>query len=404
MLDAIRILSCAALFALAAGGGAAASPWLVISDVHFDPADRATAIPGIGRDTNGALLDSMLAEAARVSPDPPVVILTGDSLAHHFPTGAAAAETMAALATRFNTTFPHAQFVLTLGNNDAACGDYAVTPNDAFLNAVAAAWAPLVNRRNASPAFAVTFARFGAYVATLPIPGLKAVVVDDTFWSTKYEDSCGGSSDAPARALADFRRLLAATAPADHVWVVMHVPIGINAASNPLNKKGKPSPYLHGASQKALLAAIRAPAAHVALVLVGHTHRFAFRLSDDDPSRARPVLVAPAVSPIYGNGPSFLALDVAQDGGVDNVVEYSFASGAWRREGDLRELGMTRLGVADIVALGGRLGGDERLRRRVLDLYEGGGLTEARFTGWQPYWCAARFVSATGYAACLANP
>jgi hypothetical protein len=404
MLGVIRILSCAALFALAAGAGAAASPWLVISDVHYDPADSATAIPGIGRDTNGALLDSMLAEAARVSPDPPVVILTGDSLAHHFPTGAAAAETMAALAMRFNTTFPHAQFVLTLGNNDAACGDYAVTPNDAFLSAVAAAWAPLVNRRNAAPAFATTFARFGGYVTTLPIPGLKAVVADDTFWSTKYEDSCGGSSDAPARAMTDFRRLLAATAPAEHVWLVMHVPIGINAASNPLNKKGKPSNYLRGASQKTLLAAIRAPAAHVALLLVGHTHRFAFRLSDDDPSRARPVLVAPAVSPIYGNGPSFLALDVAQDGGVDNVVEYSFASGAWRREGDLRELGMTRLGVADIVALGGRLGGDERLRRRVLDLYEGGGLTEARFTGWQPYWCAARFVSATGYAACLASP
>ena len=64
---------------------------------------------------------------------------------------------------------------------------------------------------------------------------------------------------------------------------------------------------------------------------------------------------------------------------------------------------MTRFAVADIVALGGRLGGDERLRRRVLDLYEGGGLTEARFTGWQPYWCAARFVTATGYAACLAS-
>lgn len=49
------------------------------------------------------------------------------------------------LAKRFDATFPRAQSVIALGNNDSDCGDYG-SPSRAHLRAVARAWEPLVNR------------------------------------------------------------------------------------------------------------------------------------------------------------------------------------------------------------------------------------------------------------------
>ena len=66
-------------------------------------------------------------------------------------------KTIAFLAAEFNATFPKAQFLITVGNNDGYCGNYMSTPNSPFLAHMAAAWGPLVNRNGNAPNFAAQF-------------------------------------------------------------------------------------------------------------------------------------------------------------------------------------------------------------------------------------------------------
>jgi len=381
---------------------AAPAPWLIISDIHYDPRAAESGPAHIGSDTNKALLDSLLAEAARVDPDAPVIFVTGDLLAHRFPAGPFAAETMFYLAGRFNAAFPRAQFVLALGNNDSACGDYETTPNDAFLQRVAEAWAPLVNRNGAAPAMLATFPRFGAYAATLPRGNLRVVVADDTFWSKHYDNRCSEGRDVRSAALADLRSLLTPAPAGEHTWVVLHIPPGIDATKTALTLNLRPTSFLDGEAQTELLAALETPNAGVTAVISGHTHRFSYRMTRDDPVRGIPVLVAPAVSPIYGNGPSFLTVTVAGDGTLRDVAEYSLLDERWRRLGSLGGYGVTTFDVAHLLGLQKRLRADAGLRNRFLNLYAGGGLAEPRFTGWQPYWCAAEFVAVDAFQSCLA--
>ena len=62
-------------------------------------------------------------------------------------------KTIAFLAAEFNATFPRAQFLITVGNNDGYCGNYMSTPGSPFLAHMAAAWEPLVNRNGSAPNF-----------------------------------------------------------------------------------------------------------------------------------------------------------------------------------------------------------------------------------------------------------
>src|SRR5450631_4733896 len=124
--DRIRALACAAACAAVLGAldvplpARAADPWLFVNDVHFDPKSKQLA-PNLYGDTDKALLDSALTEMHRIAPNPPVIVMAGDFLAHNFKRSSAA-PTMIALAERFNRTFPRAQFVMALGNEDSPCG------------------------------------------------------------------------------------------------------------------------------------------------------------------------------------------------------------------------------------------------------------------------------------------
>jgi hypothetical protein len=250
----------AVLFALAlcfacprTAAAAAPAPWLFVSDIHLEPAAPNARLAGFGHDTNGALLDAAIAEMRRVDPRAPVVVIDGDYLGHTFH-WADAETVMSDLARRFDAAFPHAQFVIALGNEDSDCGDYETAPRSAFLRAVARAWEPLVNRGGAAPAFAATFARDGSYTARLPVPGLRAVIIDDVYWSWRYHSCLPVTGNPAAETIDDLRRgLRAARAPA---WVVLHIPPGIDAFSSAhLAHRLAVVPFLKPRARDALLAA-----------------------------------------------------------------------------------------------------------------------------------------------------
>src|SRR5215469_9268384 len=127
----IPAVAAIALLCGRAHASATAQTWLVVSDVHLDPFDRRPRPSLFGSDTNLALFRSALDEMKRRVPNPDLVVMPGDFLAHDFAgrtrgaggdTASAAIATMRFVAGAFGHAFPHARFAVTLGNNDAPCG------------------------------------------------------------------------------------------------------------------------------------------------------------------------------------------------------------------------------------------------------------------------------------------
>jgi sphingomyelin phosphodiesterase acid-like 3 len=378
-----------------------ARPWLAISDVHYGPAIGGSGPSLYGQDTNDVLLDALLSEAHRVDPNPPVVLVAGDFLAHHF-RGDIAAATIVRLAQRFNTVFPHAQFLITLGNNDSACGDYAAPIDGPFLSSVERAWEPLVNRRGAAPGFAKTFAHDGSYLATLPRAGLHAAVVNDVPFALRYDTTCAPNVDAAAIELGDLQRMLANAPAGSRAWVLLHVPPGIDAyTTNNYTHRLAIIPFTRPRAREALEKIVEDPRNRVSLIVAGHTHKFGYRVLS---GKTRvPLLLVPSVSPIFYNAPSFLTLAVDETGTIDRVDEHAYTDGAWRDLGGLASLGVQRFDAAQLLALQGRLKHSAQLRASFSRLYSGGGPAEITESNWREYWCAATEFSATAYQRCEAQ-
>jgi hypothetical protein len=389
---------CALVLALlvACGVPASAAPWLFITDIHLDPASHHRGPVGPGSDTNVALLDSALAAMRRVDPDPPVVVVGGDLLAHSFNWPHAAA-TIAEIAHRLGSTFPNAQFVVTLGNEDSACGDYEVAPHSAFLARVAHTWGPLVNRHGAAPGFSTTFPRDGFYVTRLPLPHVQAIVIDDVFWSPRYH-ACISDGNPAAATLAELTRAL--HSGRDRHWILLHIPPGIDAFSTAHLAQGLVVvPFLDPRPRAALDELIADPSANVTLVIAAHTHKFGFRIAGTT-SRPVPMLAMPSISPIFGNAPGFLTANVDPDGTLRTVRSYAFDGTAWHARGGFPSLGVDRFTGAALLDLQRRLARDTQLRDRFAFLYEGGGVAEIDARNWPIYWCATTAFTATAFRAC----
>jgi sphingomyelin phosphodiesterase acid-like 3 len=390
------VLGAGWFFARCAAAGA--EPWLFISDIHLEAVATNPRPSPLFEDTNDALFESAVREMQRADPHPPVVVVAGDLLAHHI-AQRDAVPTAVRLARRLNRAFPQAQFVLALGNNDSACGDYALAPDAAFLREVAAAWEPLVNRRGAAPDFRRTFARDGFYTATLPPAGLRAIVIDDVFWSPFYRAQCGPAGNVAAES---FTELESALQRADGpVWVFFHIPPGVDTYSSALvTHRLAIVPYLTPAMRDRFVAVLAQSAGHIALAVAGHTHKFAFRIVNATGSQPVPMLLVPALSPVYGNRPSFLTGNVTAGGTLRDVEERSFGRGAWRDVGGMRSLGVNAFTGANLVTLQRRLARDPQVRATFERLYGGGVKPEINPRNWSIYWCAATAFATTAFREC----
>ena len=334
---------------------------------------------------------------------PPVVVIAGDFLAHYTFGLPRAVTTMATLAKRFDHAFPDAQFVIALGNEDSACGGYRLAPGSPFLRQVATEWEPLVNRRHAAPGFARTFPRDGFYTATLPIPHAHVVVIDDVFWSPIYRARCTTAGAQPEHTLAELHDALLETPGTPH-WVVAHIPPGVDASSTVhILHRLAVVPFLKPLQRQKFLALLANPSSHVGLVIAGHAHRFAYRIIERARSAPLPMILVPAISPVYRNAPSFLTVDVDADGTLQRAEEYAFSRDGWRDIGGTRSLGLADISGPSLVGLQRRLAEDAGLRAIFFRLYASGFSGDITESNWRVYWCAATAFETGSFRACLAQ-
>lgn len=441
---------------------------VLVSDIHFEPfrdpeksiqlaaapaaqwkailagpgsADREArfaslekACPTRGEDTTYKLFDSSLRAIASNAATAKFVTVSGDLIAHSF-------------TCKFNAVFPGAkpgeyqtfvektiEFVVNalrgalpgvpvyagLGNNDSDCGDYELDANSAFLAAIGQVFAadlPASEKNQAESDFAA-----GGYMnVPLPPPFVhtRLVLLDDIFMSRRYQ-TCGGKTDsAPAAAQIAWleRQLNDARRNKENIWVMAHIPPGVDAYSTATKGKNicagdEPTMFL---SSEALPEAMAKNGDVIKLAIFAHTHMDELRSLE--PANAEPeekgvaVKMVASISPVDGNNPSFTVAEIDPDSATLKDYKVFVASNqtgvgtTWTEEYDFaRAYNKTEFSAASIKSLIADFGADpsaqtEKSQKFIRSYGSGETLRELQLF-WPIYVCSLKNDAGDAFAAC----
>ncbi len=307
---------------------------------------------------NDLMLSAFDAAARKASDGPPAfVLLAGDLLVHRFdcryekllghtpalpgakyddaeahPSGTTAAglmdfaqKTVEYIALQLHRRFPETPVYVSLGNNDSGCGDYQLDESDRLLaateNAVARGWvgASAADMKKAR----ADYDRLGSY--SLPLPAAfakgRVLVLNDIFLSSRYKNCAGGPATTPAKHLLAWldAELAAAAQRGEFVWVLTHIPPGVNTYSTNVAGidvcGGKPAITFLGST--ALSAVLARHGETVRVVVAGHTHVDEMRVFGADEGGGRfAVKGVPSISTVSGNPPAYLVASIDPRTGI----------------------------------------------------------------------------------------
>jgi sphingomyelin phosphodiesterase acid-like 3 len=322
----------------AAGGGLeqaqapAAVSALMMSDIHFDPfrdpskaqrlvdasegewngilaepdaPDAREAFASLQKtchetsaDAPYALFQSSLKAMREYAPEAKFAVMSGDLLVHSFDcrfrtllpgrpqsdyrTFAEKTERYVIEQTRL--ALKGVPVYVALGNNDASCKDYAIDPGSGFLKATEGAALGEVPAGAEKNAAIENYDQMGDYSMMMlsPMQRTRLIVLDDLFSSSRYTD-CSGKAD---RTMADAqiawldKELAGAKARGERVWVMAHIPPGLDTYSTLSKFKNVcagDDPVMMLSSER--LAEVMAKYADVIrLAVFGHAHMDEMRL------------------------------------------------------------------------------------------------------------------------------
>jgi hypothetical protein len=384
-----RILAIALAVAAAAAPAAADSgKFLHISDIHFNPFDPSlrakelttTAVSDwhavfaadpdqtfskYGEDTNHALYDSSLMKIGIEGVNADFALVTGDLLVHRFQDNAEsvlgfvqgspendafAVRTTLYVLERLRNALPGTPIFVSLGNNDSSCGDYRIDPGGSYLAATREAVRDLAGPDLVADDFDQTYLAGGYFAARHPtVPNTTIVVLDDVMWSARYENACGqGGLDAADAMMTWLEQQLAgARAAGGKVWLMHHIPVGMDAYASAHSKTTECTEKLVPMLKEPFASTYVGLLAEYGDVIddsfVGHTHFDDYRLLRDTSGGITGVeKIGPAISPIFAQNPGFLAYtyDRATGAVADFTATYltnleqatSPATGDWQEE------------------------------------------------------------------------
>lgn len=298
-----------------------------------------------GQDSSASLYLASLAAMHQQLPDPALITISGDLMSHAFdckfraamPAATAADYRLLAVKTiefvhlQLKKTFPRAALYFALGNNDSDCGDYKLDPGGEFLRQIGQLFSS--DRPHAEQAEVERdFTALGNYSARLPFPHTRLLVIDNLLMAPKASTCNGSLPDRANHASIEWLRLQAEAArrSGEHLWVLGHIPPGVNLHS--VVTKGK-SLCTHDPAQftatTELADTLVASRDVVHLALFGHTHMDEIHLitsSQAPASAAVAMKMVPSISPIDGNSPSFTVAEFSPNGDMLNYQVYTEAS------------------------------------------------------------------------------
>jgi len=340
--------------------GTATTRVVVFSDVHFTPYDDPRLFPDLvaadadqwpaiferssvttmgtwGDESNYNLLVSALDAVSRHAVDNTVVIFTGDMLAHHFSDNfynlygsrdeaayqAFVLKTVTFFSNQLRARFGDQPVVFTLGNNDSYAGDYAIKPGGRFLTDTAGLFYHTLLEAGADPEPFMQSYQAGGYFSADPAGSkIMFISLNTVMFSTHWPETTPGYSEQDAWDQLDWlETTLAAAAARQHaVWLIMHVPPGANIYTTVKTYMDDTGHVSDGAMmwrekyQTRFLEIIAPYGDTIHFGLAGHTHMDEYRLwRPDGNAPARPIVVTPSISPIFGNNPGFKELTLSSE-------------------------------------------------------------------------------------------
>jgi sphingomyelin phosphodiesterase acid-like 3 len=269
------------------------------------------------------------------------------------------------------------------------------------------------------------FSEGGYYSVNLPAPvhNARLLVLNDLFMSSKYA-TCSGKADATAAAeqLAWLERQLAsARANKEKVWVMGHIPPGIDVHA-PVAKMrdlcGGARPEMFLSSEK-LADELVEFSDVVELAIFAHTHMDEVRIlrAEDGVRRTAPaknvvVKMVPSISPIDGNAPSFTVARVDRSSAA--LVDYRVfvasnqtgVDATWREEYDYgqtyHEDEFSTASVSRLIAgFQADPGAKTETSRDYIRNFMAGNASSLLELVWPQYVCGLSNHSAEGFRSCV---
>ncbi len=373
--------------------------FLIASDIHFNPMSDASLVADLsaadptqwetilarskstsfsqyGEDTNWWLLQSSLDQMRATLPHPAFILVTGDLIAHQFPQTYLKTtqdanrtnyrnfvlKTVEFLALEFRKRFPDTKILLTPGNNDEECGNYSIRAGGGFLHDTAELARKLARADNE---FTGSWEALGSYDVPHPtLRGIRIISLNTIFLSARYHaakfsEDCGLTDSTAATDLFTWleSRLNAAQQAHEKVWLMFHIPPGIDGYTSVVKYQGLSKKTAAPATEKMCASAVvpmwqpkwtsqfqtllAKYEGTVIVSLAGHTHTDDFRLINASGAKPEFVLISPAISPVYRQNPAFRVVSFASDGSLSDTSVYyltnlEFASsktrGEWAKE------------------------------------------------------------------------
>ena len=446
-------------------GPAATVPVMMLSDLHFDPLHdaakgaRLAAAPvaewdrilkepdsehqaeefaavqtkcgARGVDTDFALLSASLRGAREQGKGVAFVTVTGDLLVHDFEcrydyavkekpsAGYAefAEKTAVYVIQQVERSFPGVPVYVAGGNNDSSCGDYRLDQQDRYLAGTSTAVIGGLRDANEGE---VKRARadyeVGGYfgVTLKPLRRTRLLVLNDIYLSKNYETCPGKKDSAGADAQLAWldRELTEAKARGEAVWVMGHIPPGVNLYSTLGKGKnvcagGKISEFL---GDDRLTEILVRHAAVVRLGLFGHTHEDELRLLAGAGGRVPLKLVA-SISPLNGNRPTFTVAQVEAETALLKDYSVFMASNdtgkdtTWAKEysfGDTyHEPDFSAASVADLVGQFQGDAADLKPASHAYETYFAPTMLPVLSLVWRQYGCGLNHTTEAEYKNCV---
>jgi len=375
---------------------------------------KSTAFSQYGEDTNWWLLQSSLEQMRTTIPRPAFILITGDLLAHRFPSTYATIthdtnrenyrelvlKTVDFIALEFRKRFPDTRILIAPGNNDEECGNYSVEAGGRFLHDTSDLVRKLAHGDDEVRASWEALGSFDLPHPTLSgvrIVSLNTVFFSDEYRAARFDEGCARvPSTAPHEQLAWLETHLSTAAQKrQKVWLMFHIPPGIDGYSSMAAyqkaAKAQSAPMTEKACVSSIVpmwvpewtaqfdALLKKYDGTVLLSFAGHTHADDFRLINTAGQHPAFVLINPAISPIYRQNPGFRTVTFAGDGSLlDASVYYltnlEFASnktpGEWKREYTFSQKWKdSRIDAAGLGALYDRIVSKQSDRDEWLKLY-----------------------------------
>jgi len=341
---------------------------LSVTDIHFNPfydptlaqqlvqqpyqewdkvfsTSKVTTPTPYKKETNPVLYQMLLGSMKKNGRGIKAIMFSGDILAHDFNemitqyTGATSNyernnfiyKTMGYVSMKLRKMFPHVPVYFSLGNNDAYNGDYALVDDGEFLHTTADLFFKnFIKQQKNRDVFYSTYPVHGYY--SLPFPAIKQgriIGLNTIFFSTNYASSVRNDPGTMELNWLE-QELIKAKQAGEKVWLLLHIPPGVNVYSTQRNSTPKTINVMlqwQAVYNQRYLEIVRQYSDEIVASFAGHTHMDDFRLIYDTDEADRKAIdfihISASVTPVFGNNPAFQIINYnPQSGELNDTVTY----------------------------------------------------------------------------------